>query len=369
MKKIAYLTFGDSSSSKVWSGTSKFMRIALEKEYEIVPIDVSNDMIVKIAWLLPKIVKKISGKQMPLLEIQSKIFTKRSKKMINDYGKVNYVFAPAGSNFVAEREGFPPIIYLSDATFNLLANYYYLYLSEAEINAGNKIEKKALESSSIVIESSEWAKNSVLNEYGINEEKVKVIPFGANLPDNYKKKEINKVFRLLLVGVDYERKGIDKAIEVLKVLNKISPNSYELNILGLEGINSNYPSNVNFLGKLNKDIPEQLANIIELYNSAHLFILPTLADCTPIVFAEACEYGMPIVTHDTGGIGIYVREDENGYRLPLSSSPTDFANKIEEIRTDKGLYDRLSKKSRSYFEQEFNWDSWLKKIKSVIEEK
>lgn len=367
MKKIAYLTYGDSSSSKVWSGTSKSMRIALEKEYIIVPIDISNDLIVKVTWILPKIVKKIFKKKMPLMKIQSKIFTKRSKKIVNDFGKVDYVFAPAGSNFVTESEGFPPIIYLSDATFDLLVNYYYLHLSKTEIDAGNNIEKRALESASFIIESSEWAKNSVLNEYNIDKKKVNIIPFGANLPDNYIKKDVANVFRLLLVGVSYERKGIDKAIEVIKVLNRISSNNYELSILGLDEISTAYPQNVNFLGKLDKDVPEQLLEIVKIYNDSHLFILPTLADCTPIVFAEACEYGMPIITHDTGGIASYVRNDENGYRLPLSSAPSDFANKIEEIRNDKRIYDRLSQKSRLFFEEEFNWESWLKKIKLVIE--
>lgn len=60
------------------------------------------------------------------------------------------------------------------------------------------------------------------------------------------------------------------------------------------------------------------------------------------MFAESSMYGLPIFTYNTGGIGSYVVDGKNGYKLPLESTPDDFADLIFKIIKNKKLYEQLS---------------------------
>lgn len=45
----------------------------------------------------------------------------------------------------------------------------------------------------------------------------------------------------------------------------------------------------------------------------NFLLLPTIAECAGIVFAEASGYGIPSITYDTGGVGTYVIDGINGF--------------------------------------------------------
>lgn len=74
-------------------------------------------------------------------------------------------------------------------------------------------------------------------------------------------------------------------------------------------------------------------------------------------FAEASAYGMPILTHDTGGIESYVINGLNGYRLPLGSTPWQFATKIKQMIVEKE-FAQLGQQAILYYEKCLNWEIW-----------
>ena len=84
---------------------------------------------------------------------------------------------------------------------------------------------------------------------------------------------------------------------------------------------------VDFIGFLNKNNEEEYQRVIQIISSSDILILPTKAECAGIVFAEASAYGLPIFTYDTGGVGNYVINGVNGYRLPLKDNASEFAEK------------------------------------------
>ncbi len=71
-------------------------------------------------------------------------------------------------------------------------------------------------------------------------------------------------------------------------------------------------------GYLDKSRPKHAARLRALYAAAHLFVLPTRADCTPMVLAEAGAHGTPVLVTDTGGVGSLVME---GVTTAASSRP------------------------------------------------
>lgn len=299
--------------------------------------------------------------------LYSKLKSKRLNKLLQS--KVyDVIFVPANSYSIAFLKTNIPIIYLSDATFHLMINYYFFGLDDKSIYNGNIVEKNALVNANQIIYSSEWAKMDAINFYNINSKKINVFPFGSNLVCRFEKEHVlNKEVNLLFVGVDWKRKGADIAIECIDYLNKHSKRTYKLTIIGLRRPSDFNVENVNFVGFLNKNNKEEYDELIDYYKSSDMFILPTQAECAGIVFSEASMFGLPIITYDTGGISTYVINDINGYRLPLLSDSKEFANSVEKICKDNETFEKFSQNAIKQYEENLNWDNWLKSFSSVIE--
>src|SRR6185436_3482760 len=91
---------------------------------------------------------------------------------------------------------------------------------------GHAMEQRAIDRAALAIYSSDWAASSAIARYHADRNKVKVVPFGANIEESRTLEEVRAmiaarprdVCRLLFVGVGWERKGGDIAIEVARLL-------------------------------------------------------------------------------------------------------------------------------------------------------
>jgi glycosyltransferase involved in cell wall biosynthesis len=117
-----------------------------------------------------------------------------------------------------------------------------------------------------------------------------------------------------------------------------------------------------YLDKSNKDDAQMLD---KLYRENDLLLLPTRADCTPVVISEAAAYGLPVITTDTGGITSVVHDGENGFCLPASSPAPDYANLIRRIWDNKESFVNLRMRTRETYEKRLNWKNWLKVFNQV----
>lgn len=182
-----------------------------------------------------------------------------------------------------------------------------------------------------------------------------------------KQKHDPNIVNLLFVGVDWVRKGGEIAVECTKLLNEKDPSKkYILHFVGCNPPYQIKDEHIKFYGFLNRNIPEQAQLMISLREQADLFVLPTRAECAGIVFCESSAYGIPSITFDTGGIGDYVINGENGYRLPMGSKAEDFANKIFEILSDSEKLEYMQKKAAEMYNERMNWDSLGDRLKELI---
>ncbi|MDR7078845.1 glycosyltransferase involved in cell wall biosynthesis [Neobacillus niacini] len=369
MLKIGYVVNADVHDKTQWSGTIYNLYNILSKNYEVEPILLETKGLDKYYYIKQRVKQKLTKKSSTTMMVSySKLKSKKLNNILQQSGeKYDVLFFPANSVAAAFVNTNIPIVYLSDATFHVMIDYYLFNLDESSIENGNMVEKRALENANQIIYASDWAKNDAITYYGINENKINVLPFGANLIDKYNKKsfEPNKEMNLLFVGVEWERKGADVALECLDYLNQHSKSKYKLTIIGLENPGTINTDNVNFVGFLNKNNQEDYNKMIKYYQESDIFILPTRAECAGIVFSEASMYGLPIVTYDTGGIQSYVEEGVNGFRLQLDKRGKDFAEKIEYI-CNEDTYLTFSKNSRNKYENSLNWDKWLETCDEVI---
>jgi hypothetical protein len=262
------------------------------------------------------------------------------------------------------------VIYLSDATYRQMLNYYFHNVSKHDVNICDNWEQNAINRADIIIYSNDWAKRGAVEYYHCPLSKINVIPFSPNMEIAYHdiKGSAENIVNLLFVGVDWKRKGMDIVLATMEILNKRETKKiYFLTVVGFDEPDNLKMQNVEFMGRLNKDNPSEMNELIACYEKADLFFLPTYAECSGIVFSEAAMYGLPVVTHDTGGLSTYVKDGYNGKTLPLGSTAEEFANTIIDISDNKTLQE-YSANAREYYEERLNKERWLKDFEKIVNE-
>lgn len=373
--KLTVISLTDPKDKRTWSGTTSNMYEALKRNgLEVDTLTLKNwvtRFYIRATMFYLNRIKKQGVANFETTVLGAKYWGKRADKLIHDQDKKsNYYFCPAGASIIAFAHSQAKFVDLPDATYALMNNYYYAGVDKKGADNGDEIDQKALTRADKIILPSQWAYKSVQNDYDQPEGKLSLIPFGANMPDvkitpkTLTSKEIN----ILLVGVEWKRKGVDIALDIVAKLNEnsLAGYHYTLTIVGLDKPSDFTQSDVIFKGRLDKNDPAELSSLQAEYEQADLFLLPTQAEAAGIVFAEAAMYALPVFTYDTGGVSQYVLNGKTGYALPTSANSTDFVQQIEALVTDDTNYHNMSRKARDYYDTTLNWDAWADSVKSFL---
>jgi glycosyltransferase involved in cell wall biosynthesis len=368
--KIAYLALNDPLDKRSWSGTTHYIAKALQKAGNDVeffgPLKIPNrlDKILRGIAKFNRIVfrKEYITKYSLLLSwYASRQFNKKLKGKIYDC-----ICAPAASAELGFLKTKLPVIYITDATFELVSNYDYSefdkmsWFSKIE---GNFLEKHALKKSAAVMYPSEWAAESAVRDYHISNEKVFVAPFGANIDkipdaDVIYKKLNNKQLTLLFLGIDWNRKGGNIAFDALKFLQYSHGIQAKLIVCGCVPPQQMSHPNMEVIPFLDKNKKEDYEKFVSIMSSAHFLLVPTRADCSLLVGSEANAYGMPAITTETGGVPEIVKDGVNGYCLPYSANGNTYAALIAELFLNQEKFKELITSSRARYEAYLNWQKW-----------
>ncbi|MEO1100149.1 MAG: glycosyltransferase family 4 protein [Bacteroidota bacterium] len=225
------------------------------------------------------------------------------------------------------------------------------------------MEKLAIQKSEFAIYSSHWAAQTAIDYYHADPAKVRVIPFGANIESNFTHSDIKElidarpstVCKLLFIGVDWFRKGGDKALEVAKALN-LAGLQTELTLVGC-GPDQELPlpGFVKSLGYISKFTQAGQDKVSQLIAESHFLILPTLADCSPIVLCEANAFGVPCLTTNVGGIPTIIHPGSNGQMFDATSSSDSYCDYITHLFSNYSLYKELALSSFEEYKTRLNW--------------
>jgi glycosyltransferase involved in cell wall biosynthesis len=273
--------------------------------------------------------------------------------------------------------GVPPnvaFIYSSDATSRLLDRYYPRYRNTLNRNRAvlEELEQAAIVRADLLLYPTEWVAQSAIEDYGANPNKIHVISWGANIETpppapRTEPRPSDGLCRLLFVGVDWNRKGADIAVETLRQLQARGV-SAKLTICGCTPPSKTDVPGLTVIPFLDKGDPKQLEHFQTLLRTSDFFLLPTRAECYGIAFCEASAYGLPSIGTATGGVPGVVTDGENGYLLPYSARGSDYAALIAEIYRDEKRHQELRRTSRECFETKLNWEVWGQRAADRIKE-
>jgi glycosyltransferase involved in cell wall biosynthesis len=219
-----------------------------------------------------------------------------------------------------------------------------------------------LQKSSIIAFTSEWARKSALEFFEISEKKTVVLPFGANFEKAptrsiAEKRELQKVCKLLFVGVSWENKGGAIAYDCfLKLLEKGI--EVELTVCGCIPPAEFRHEKLTIIPFLDKHIPAEREKLYQLYEEASFFILPTRFEAFGVVFCEASSYGLISLATNTGGVAGVISEGINGFLFEPEMGGEVYAKKIVDIIKNKEQYKTLCLNARKLYEEKLNWEAW-----------
>lgn len=376
---IGFVSIFNESDHKAWSGLIKSM-------YDNIKILYPNTK--SIHGLQIKNSFKFNFKK----KINKLLFNKyieifRDDEVLKDFAiqidefilknNIDLIFSPGSYHLAFLKSDVKIIIYI-DATFkNLIdSSHWYKNYSNEEINSIINTETKIFENCSKIICATKWAEESLLNFYKIQQSKIKVIPFGANISDTknfsidefslsqYKKfNEVNLIF----IGVDYNRKGLEKVLQTLLVINNEFKINCNLSIIGCKPkIEFKYKNYVTVYGFLDKKDETQFAFFEKLMLESHFLFMPSISEAFGLVYAEASYYGVPSIGHKIDGVQYVIKDGVNGYTLPKNSTPNDFAELILDNFNEK-KYKTLAENTRKEYVENLNWKNSFIKVKELLE--
>jgi glycosyltransferase involved in cell wall biosynthesis len=202
----------------------------------------------------------------------------------------------------------------------------------------------------MVVVTSRWAKAGVVAEYGIPEDKVTVVPFGADLslwrPPADRPARTHACLRVLFVGGDFRRKGGEVLLDWFRRRQR---HDVELHIVTRESVEPTPGVTVH------RDIGPNSPRLLELYQQTDVFVLPSLAEAFGIATIEAMGCGLPVVVSDVGGTADIVDPGVNGF-ITKRGDGRDLASALETLLADADLRAAMGEQSRRIAEERFGLD-------------
>lgn len=355
-----------------WSGIP--FQIMTQMRAQGADVELLSPMRTRMKYLLApmRLAAKLNKTSVTLdhFKVVLQAYAKQIERFVRDK-QIDVVFCPSTIPITLVDSG-KPIVTWTDAVFHAMHDYYsgnFGEMSSGAIHRGKWQEETALRNCSIAAYASGWAVDGARQITDAS--KLRVLPFGSSLPVHHTIEEIersakekraarSKCCELLFVGVNWERKGGDIAVETARLLNEAGIET-KLKVVGSKPPRE-LPSFVEVLGFISKNSDEGKRRLLNLFKSADIFILPTKAEAAGIVFAEASSCGLPSVTYATGGVTEYVRHGVNGVCLEPGAPASRFADEIRYILDNSNGYESFAAGAFREYKERLNWESSVRHL-------
>ena len=228
----------------------------------------------------------------------------------------------------------------------------------------NTLNRRTFRSASHLITWCEWAKSSLISDYGISADKITVIPPGIDLETwavQNQKPEDRKKLNLLFVGGDFKRKG---GAYLMEAFASGLSETCELDIVTREDVATGGNPNIRIHHGLNSNHPD----LRKLYSNADVFVFPTLGDCMPIAIMEAMAAGLPVIATNVGALSEEVENGVTGIVIPTNNSGAivEAVNEILDNPTGRKLMGEAGREQATQkFSGKQNYNRVLDVVKAI----
>jgi glycosyltransferase involved in cell wall biosynthesis len=213
-----------------------------------------------------------------------------------------------------------------------------------------RLNQRTFQAATALVCWSDWARRSLVVDYGVDAAKVRVIAPGAAKAyfeigrRRAPRQGADAPVRLLFVGGDFVRKGGPLLLECMR-----GPlgQRCELHVVTQSDVAPR--ANVH----VHHGLRPNSAELLRLFAEADVFVLPTQADCLAVVLMEATAAGLPVVTTDVGALGEAVRPGETGFVIRPGHA-AELAQAIDALVADAGRRQAMGRAGFALAGQKFD---------------
>jgi alpha-maltose-1-phosphate synthase len=207
-----------------------------------------------------------------------------------------------------------------------------------------------------VVAQTEWAANSLIERYGVDPERLRVIPFGVTVDDPVTRVE-PEVPEVTFVGSTLDRKGGGR---LLRVFRSGLGSRCVLNLVTRDKVSPE--SGVRVFRDYSPDDP-RLKNLLA---RTTVFAFPSDMDTFGYGVIEAMAMGVPVVATPTGGITEVVVDGETG--VIVDHDDRALRTAIEDLLADEAQRKRMGAAGRARVEERFDASKTTSQLITVLEE-
>jgi glycosyltransferase involved in cell wall biosynthesis len=189
-------------------------------------------------------------------------------------------------------------------------------------------------------------------EQGVPASKLRRVHFGF-APERFRPMpeiKADSTFRVMFAGAISLQKGVQYLLEAWRRLDL--PDA-ELVLVG-----GKFPDSKAFLPEyegLYRHIPfVPQSELAAIYNTASVFVLPSLQDGFGMVVYEAAACGLPVII--TENVGAAIRDGQDGFIVPIRD-PDALADRLLRLYRDEKLRREMGESARA-FVQQYTWEAY-----------
>jgi glycosyltransferase involved in cell wall biosynthesis len=347
--KLAVLAAGDPLDVRTWSGTPYFMTKVLQEKFP----DLFVVRLPRLPWFqfARRAARKATAGRIDLVwsHAIAKLDARRIARRMKAE-RIDVAFSIACSPISAYLAELVPTIHVSDATVPLMRDYYqeFAILPDRIANSARELDFMSVRRSRACLYPTEWAARSAVHDYQAETNRIFSIPWGANVDHQNEVPQIvpDDVCNLVFIGVDWERKGGQIAVDAV---NQLTASGFPVKLHIVGAAPHLPPSDAivvhGFIDKRSDEGRKKFQNLMR--QAAFLFA--------------------PAIATKTGGVPDVVHEGVNSHLLPIDATAAQYADLIWSIWSDRSRYERLRQTSRKKFDSSLNWNSWLSAVIPIIE--
>ncbi|MEO0769723.1 MAG: glycosyltransferase family 4 protein [Cyanobacteria bacterium J06649_4] len=258
-----------------------------------------------------------------------------------------------------------PMVLWTDTTLGSLIDFYPYLSNLCEETRRNllNMEQRVVDRCALVILNSQWAADQAQELYGVPPQKIKIIPRGSSQTQALSKQAFETAlegrkqgpYRLLFVGVDWERKGGSTAFGIAEAMNARGIET-ELHVIGCIPP-FEVPNFVVVHGFVDRTTLAGQAKMANLFQSAHFLLYPTRADAMGVVLSEAASFGVPSLASNIGGISSVVKTDITGKTFSLESEPEEYSEFAADHIKNPLKYEALARSTFDHYQNNVSWSA------------
>ncbi len=200
---------------------------------------------------------------------------------------------------------------------------------------GERFEAKVFDAATIVVAQSEWCARAIRERYALDDDRLRVIPFGIFPPDPVEDgpEDPDALPEVTFTGNSMDRKG---GWALLRAFRSRLRGTCVLNLVTPEPI----PPEPGV--RVFSDVRPGDRRLVTMLARSAVFAFPSEIDKSPYSVLEAMFAGLPVVSTPVGGIPEMVLDGETGILVPPGDD-TAIGAAIERLLSDDGLRRRMGR--------------------------